>query len=208
MEPKIVIGGPDCLGFDLNGRLAMNLTDVSRVTTAKVSSPKEYAEHLAEAKNPLYIVGPGVLMGTIKGKPAVDWCVEIAKAGDLPVCATGDTAGPLTERGLKPNLSCGILEISGIYLTDPNWKGVNGKGQHDWVLFHGIPCYFAERALTTLLRYAPWLKTYTICHRFHHNADFTWHRQNKAGFERYVEWTIKEFEKIGGDINANKWGRN
>lgn len=195
-EPKIVIGGPDCLGRHLNGKLAMNLTNVSRVTTCEIVTPKVYAEHLGRAKNPLFIIGPGLMIDHAKGKLPIDWAVDVAKAGDMAVCATADTAGPLIERGLKPDLSCGILEITGLYLVDAEWRGVNGKGQHDWVLFNGIPCFFAERALTTLLRYAPWLKTYTICPRTHHNADYTWPKQNKPGYTRYKHDLIDEFQKI------------
>gem|GEM_PF-192754 len=195
-EPKIVIGGSDCLGRNLNGRLSMNLTNISRVGTCKVVTPKVYAERMAKAKNPLFIIGPGLLIDYAEGKLPIDWAVDIAKAGNLPVCATADTAGPLIERGLKPDLSCGILEITGIYLVDPEWKGVNGKGQHDFVLFNGIPCFFAERALTTLLRYAPWLKTHTVCPRMHHNADYTWPKQNKAGYTRYKQELIDEFKKV------------
>ncbi|NKQ39402.1 MAG: hypothetical protein HF967_08085 [Methanosarcinales archaeon] len=210
LKPKITIGGSgkgtETRGFHLNGELAMNLTNVSRIACAKISSPKEYAEHLKKAKNPLFIIGPWLLTGGVKGSGhlPIDTAADIAKAGNFAVCATGDTAGPLKERGLKVHMSCGILEICGVYLTDASWKGVNGKGQHDYVLFNGIPCFFAERALNTLLLYAPWLKTYTICHRFHHSADYTWPRQNKKGYANYKKEVIELYAKAVAEKEAEK----
>ncbi|MEN4007022.1 MAG: carbon monoxide dehydrogenase beta subunit family protein [Methanobacteriaceae archaeon] len=210
LKPKITIGGAgkgtETKGFDLYGELAMNLTDINRGACAEISSPEEFAEHFKKAKNPLFIVGPWLLTSGVKGSghTPIDTAAEIAKAGKFAVCATGDTAGPLKERGVKVDMECGILEITGLYLTDASWKGVNGKGQHDFVLFNGVPCYFAERALNTLLLYAPWLKTYTICHRFHHSADYTWPRMNAEAYGEYKKKVIELLKKAVEEKEAEK----
>jgi len=209
VKPKITIGGAGIntktKGFDLHGKLAMNLTNIVRPKCAKLSSPEEFIEHFKKAKNPLFIVGPGLLTSGVKGgRLPIDDAADIAKAGNFPVCATGDTAKFLEERGVKVDMDCGILEICGLYLTDASWKGVNGKGQHDFILFNGIPCFFAERALNTLRQYAPWLKTHTVCHRFHHSADYTWPRQNKTAYGKYKANFIELLKKAREEKEAEK----
>lgn len=133
-------------------------------------TPMLAAKTIKEAKRPLLVLGPLLLELEFDGKPAIDYAIEIAKAADLPVVATGHVAKGLWERGFKPDACMPIVNIID-RLRDPEWKGIRGEGQHDVVVFFGISSTIASQGLSTLKHFAPHLKTITLCPIYYPTAD-------------------------------------
>jgi len=136
-----------------------------------IADPVEGAAIIDRAKNPLYIFGPEVIATPVGDRLLIDYALQIAKARDIPICATAHVKRKMTELGVKPDNTYDIIEIVH-FLKNKEWSGVRGKGYHDLVLFTGVRCDLAERGLATLKHFAPHLKTYAICRRSHPNADF------------------------------------
>ncbi|MBS3942984.1 MAG: CO dehydrogenase/acetyl-CoA synthase complex subunit epsilon [Dethiobacter sp.] len=136
-----------------------------------IADPAEGAAIIDRAKNPLYIFGPEVIATPVGDKLLIDYALKIAKARDIPICATAHVKKKMLEQGVVPDSTYDIIEIIH-FLKDKEWSGVRGKGYHDLVLFTGVRCDLAERGLATLKHFAPHLKTYAICRRSHPNADF------------------------------------
>ena len=55
-------------------------------------------------------------------------------------------------------------------LSDPNWKGLDGKGQYDVVVYTGMTIYLELQMLNRLKHYAPWMKTISLERYFIPNA--------------------------------------
>lgn len=136
-----------------------------------IADPAEGAAIIDKAKNPLYVLGEEVIATPVGDKLLIDFALEIAKARDIPICATAHVKKKMLELGVKPDSVYDIIEIVH-FLKDKEWSGVRGKGYHDLVLFTGVRCDLAERGLSTLKHFAPHLKTFAICRRSHPNADF------------------------------------
>lgn len=139
---------------------------------AEMKDPKALAKVIKKAQRPLLVVGPKALSIKIGEKLFVEYLVEIAKAGNIPVCATAHTKGKLEELGLVPDSTYDIMEIIN-HLKDPEWKGVKGEGNHDLVLFGGFRTDLGNQGLSTLKHFAPHLRTMTLCKFYYPNATFS-----------------------------------
>lgn len=137
-----------------------------------IEDGKEVAEYIKKAKNPLMVIGPLCLSLNLGDKCLIEYGVDIIKAAKLPVCATANTKKKLLELGVTPQSTYDIVEIIN-HLKDPDWKGVEGKGNHDLVVFLGIRADLANQGLSTLKHFAPHLKTLTICKFLHPHASYS-----------------------------------
>jgi len=150
-----------------------------------IEDPAEYAHFVKRAARPLLVVGTWAVTKTLMGKPIVEYAVEIAKALDIPICATAHTKKKLLELGVEPASSYDIIEILN-HLKNPEWKGVKKEGNHDLVMFIGFRTDLGEQGLSTLKHYAPHLKTMTLCKYYYPNASYS-----LPNFRKDEQW--KEF---------------
>jgi acetyl-CoA decarbonylase/synthase complex subunit epsilon len=132
----------------------------------------EYADLIRKAKRPLLVIGPLLLESTPDGKLLLEYALDLAKAGNIPICATAQTKGKMTELGVKPDSVYDTVEIINA-LKDPDWLGVRKEGNHDLVLFFGIRSDFGEQGLSVLKHFAPHLKTMTMCKHYFPNANYS-----------------------------------
>lgn len=156
------------------------LTGVKGATEVKDADP--LAKVIKKAARPLLIIGPQALKVTIDGKPFIEYLVEIARAGNIPICATAHTKKRLLELGVVPESTYDLIEVIN-HLKDPQWKGVKGEGCHDLVLFGGIRTDLGNQGLSTLKHFAPHLKTVTLCKYYYPNANFS-----LPNFRKDEEW--------------------
>jgi len=137
-----------------------------------IEDPAEYAHLIKMANRPLMVIGPRLLNTTLGERPLIEYAIDIAKALDIPICATAHTKKELVEHGVEPASTFDIIEIIN-HLKDPEWKGVKGEGNHDLVMFFGIRTDLGEQGLSTLKHFAPHLKTMTLCKYYFPNASYS-----------------------------------
>ena len=145
-----------------------------------LATPETAKLMLQKAKRPLLVVGP---YG--KNEPLMSHVKDIAQTWDLPIVTTSNAFKSFYENGIH-TVPYGIVEITNL-LKDPDWKGINGEGQHDLVVFVGCIYYIASQGLSTLKHFAPHLKTLTICKFFHSNADASFPNMNDKEWNSYLE---------------------
>ena len=132
----------------------------------------EYADLIRKAKRPLLVIGPLLLESTSDDKLLLEYAIDIAKAGNIPVCATAQTKGKLLELGVQPESVYDTVEIVNA-LKDPDWQGVKKEGNHDLVMFCGIRSDLGSQGLSTLKHFAPHLKTMTLCKHYFPHANYS-----------------------------------
>jgi len=147
---------------------------------ALLVTPETAEMMLKKAKKPLMIIGP-----LVKDSPVLALAAQIAEKWNIPIVSTGDAFKALNEANIESR-SYGVVEIVNL-LKDPEWKGINGEGQHDLVLFIGVIYYIASQGLSTLKHFAPHLKTLTLCKFFHSNADASFPNMNDEEWIKYLE---------------------
>jgi acetyl-CoA decarbonylase/synthase complex subunit epsilon len=146
---------------------AWNLADVAGPKQARVTKPEIIAALVKKAKRPLLVVGAEILNDGV-----IDRVIEIGKKG-IPIAATAHTIKTFLEKGFKPASSdLGVHEVTNL-LKDPEWKGFDGKGNYDMVIFLGINYYLASRMLSTLKHFAPHLRAYSLDRYYHVNAEMS-----------------------------------
>ncbi|MGL6297697.1 MAG: CO dehydrogenase/acetyl-CoA synthase complex subunit epsilon [Methanobacteriaceae archaeon] len=155
-------------------------TVIAGPTQALLATPETATLMLKKAKRPLFVIGPYA-----KEEPLLTNTIEIAKKWDLPIVTTADAFKAFHEKEVDTT-AYGIVEITNL-LKDPDWKGVNGEGQHDLVMFIGCIYYVASQGLSTLKHFAPHLKTLTICKFFHSNADASFPNMKDDEWQVYLD---------------------
>src|SRR4030042_2164063 len=156
--------------------MSLPLHKVNTLTGIKsakeIDNAEEYAAIIKKAKNPLLVLGPKLTGKSLGDKLLLDYALEIAKAANIPICATANIKKGMVEKGVKPDSEYDAVEIVN-HLKNPDWKGVKGQGNHDLVLFFGIRTDLGNQALSVLKHFAPHLKTMTLCNYVFPNANYS-----------------------------------
>ncbi|RLB07419.1 MAG: CO dehydrogenase/acetyl-CoA synthase complex subunit epsilon [Deltaproteobacteria bacterium] len=138
-----------------------------------LEDPGQFTKQIAKAKRPLLVLGPRLLEWSLDGKIVLEYALDIAKAANIPICATSHLKGKLTELGVTPDSVYDVVEIVNA-LKDPDWKGVKGEGNHDLVIFFGIRSDLQNQCLSVLKHFAfGHLKTMTLDKYYFPHADFS-----------------------------------
>ena len=77
---------------------------------------------------------------------------------------------------------------------DPNWRGIDGNGNHDTVIFFGILYYYASQMLSCLKNFAlnPLIRTISIDKYYHPNARFTFPNiESDEEYKKIIEKVVK-----------------
>ena len=150
----------------------------------------EYAALIKQAQRPLLVLGPKLLEESLGGRLLLEWALEIAKAANLPICATAHVKGKLVPLGVKPESELDAVEIVNS-LKDAKWQGVKKQGNHDLVIFFGFRTDFGNQSLSVLKHFAPHLKTMTLCKYVFPNADYALPNLRKdEDWQRFLEELI------------------
>jgi anaerobic carbon-monoxide dehydrogenase, CODH/ACS complex subunit epsilon len=162
-----------------------------------IEDAAEYAELIKKAKRPLLVVGPLLLQSLPDGKLLLEYALDMAKAGGIPICATAQTRGKMVELGVQPDCVYDTVEIVNA-LQDPDWHGVKKEGNHDLVMFLGIRSDLGSQGLSTLKHFAPHLKTMTLCKYYFPHASYSLPNFKKdAKWQEFLESLIANLKKGG-----------
>jgi acetyl-CoA decarbonylase/synthase complex subunit epsilon len=160
-----------------------------------IEDPEEYANLVKKAKRPLLVVGPLLLASTANGKILMQYALDIAKACNIPICATAQTKGKIVELGIQPDFVYDTVEIVNA-LKDSEWRGVRKEGNHDLVIFFGIRSDLGNQGLSTLKHFAPHLKTMTLCKHYFPHANYSLPNFKKdAKWQEFLESLIADLKK-------------
>jgi len=157
-------------------------------TARLIENPAEIARLIKKAQRPLFVIGRRILEWELDGKLVAEYAVEIAKEGNLPVCATAHTKKKLMELGITPDSTYDIIEIIN-HLKNKDWGGVKKEGNHDLVVFIAVRADLANQGLSTLKHFAPHLKTMTLSPFYYPNASYSMPnlKDNKKKWKGYYE---------------------
>jgi len=149
--------------------------------TAEVGGPKkasvitkpEVADAMIKrAKRPVLIIGHLAAEIDLDDKKMIDYLLDLAKKGNIPIIATAHTNQYLVKRGYH---KAGVLPAveTGHRLCDPAWKGIDGREPYDLAIFAGLPYYMEWTILSGLKNFAPGLKTITLDNTYQPNASWS-----------------------------------
>ncbi|MFX1295959.1 MAG: CO dehydrogenase/acetyl-CoA synthase complex subunit epsilon [Promethearchaeota archaeon] len=141
---------------------------VNPKTGVAMKDPVQLAKIIKKAKRPLIVVG--ALADQIEvygGKTLLDLLIELGKK--IPIVATANISKAFFDKGFEPTAIMTVVNITN-RLSDHDWKGLDGKGQYDVVVYTGMTIYLELQMLSCLKHYANWMKTISLNRYFVPNA--------------------------------------
>ena len=149
--------------------------------TAEIPGPKKASliikpdiadAMIRRARRPVIIVGHGILEYEVEGRKLIDYIIELAQKGKIPVVVTASTNREFTDRGFAPAAIMPAVDIAN-RLKDHDWKGLDGKDNYDLAIFVGLPYSMEWTILSGLKHFAPGLKTMTLDCVYQQNASWS-----------------------------------
>ena len=137
-----------------------------------MSKPEIAAAIIKKASRPLLIVGSYATERWMESKQLIDYIIDLANASNVPVVATAHMVGEFLKRGYQPAGFMSAMDI-GNRVVDHEWKGLDGKGPYDLVMFVGLPFYMEELILSGLMHFSPDQKTMTLDNLYHPHASWS-----------------------------------
>jgi acetyl-CoA decarbonylase/synthase complex subunit epsilon len=134
-----------------------------------MKEPVQLVKIIKNATRPIIVVG-GLAdkIDVHDGKKLLDLLIELGK--NIPVVATSNISKAFIDKGFHPATIMTAVNITN-RLSDPNWKGLDGKGQYDLVIYTGMTIYLELQMLSRLKHYAKWIKSISLERYFIPNAD-------------------------------------
>jgi acetyl-CoA decarbonylase/synthase complex subunit epsilon len=153
---------------------------------ARAVMPAVPGKMLARAKRPLLIVG-----SEVHDRDVLARAIAIGKTG-VQIAAVGNSYTSLGDKGLDAHYV--NMHALASYLCDPDWKGLDGKGNYDLVVFFGITYYYVSQAISALKNFSN-IKVISIDKYYHPNADMSFGNLKDDIFIAALDEVIKELPK-------------
>lgn len=160
-----------------------------------ITKPEVAAAMITRSKRPILVVGHKAAETEMGDKKLIDYIIDLAKSGGIPVVATAHMVSEFLKRGYKPASWMPAVDIAN-RLSDPEWGGLDGKGQYDLVMFVGLPYYMEWTILSGLKHFAPNLKTITLDRVYHPNASWSFPLTSSKEWTESLKVIIN---KVGGE---------
>ncbi len=160
-----------------------------------ITKPEIVAAMIKKAKRPILVVGHKAAEIDLGDKKLIDYMIDLAKSGNIPVVATAHVISDFLKRGYRPAGFMPAVDI-GNRLVDIEWKGLDGGGAYDLALFVGLPYYMEWTILNGLKHFAQNLKTITLDKVYHPNASWSF---PKTSAKEWMESLTVIIQKVGGE---------
>ena len=132
--------------------------------SAKPVQPLVAAKLISKAKRPLLVVGADVIESDVLSK-----AITMGKKG-IQIAATGHSMQGFKGQGV--NAKYINIHFLAHYLGDKNWKGLDGQGSYDLVIFLSHKKYYLDQVLSGLKNFTD-IKTLAIDKHYFQNADMS-----------------------------------
>jgi len=136
-----------------------------------VPNPDVAANLISRAKRPLLVIGSKSTAVKTNDGDLVDTAIRAMRNEKITVVATGHLVGEFRRRGANKAYSMGIF-VLGKHLSDPDWRGFDGLGSYDAVVFAGFP-YYMEWLVESGLKNFSSLRTISLERSYQPNAEWS-----------------------------------
>lgn len=154
--------------------------------------PEVVVAIVKKAKRPILVVGhDAVKEGFSKSKP-IDYVINIAKAGKIPIVVTSHIVKEFLDRGFQPTACMPAVDIAN-RLKDSDWRGLDGKGRYDLLLIIGLPYYMEWLILNGLKHFANDLTTISLDRFYQPNATWSFPNTSLEKWEKNLKIIVNNF---------------
>lgn len=124
----------------------------------------------------------------------VDYAIELSKAGNMDVIATGGAIKAFVERGFDRAKTMGAMELA-YRLQHPDWVGPFGKGPYDMILIYGQPYYMQWTLLSAVMNFGTHITAIAIGRYFQPHAKWSFPNMKEKQYHVVLNEIV---ELLGG----------
>ncbi len=152
------------------------------------------ASMIGKAKRPLLVIGSESVEMKTRDGDMIDSAIRAMKNKNLSVVATAHMVGEFRKRGFNRANSMSLF-VLGKYLSDPVWKGFDGNGQYDLVVFAGFPYYMEWLLESGLKNFAMNVRTVSLDRTYQPNAQWSLGWMPEPDWQNSIETIISRLEE-------------
>lgn len=145
------------------------------------------ARIIKKSKRPLLVVGASIS----KNVELIDKLVRISNTG-APIAATSTSSKYFADKK-KEVFSIGLVDIVNL-LKDAEWKGLDGRGNYDLVIFIGIEYWLLSQMASTLKNFSE-IATLNLSRYYQPNAAFSFPNITEDLCAEYLDEICEKLEK-------------
>jgi len=155
-----------------------------------IPKPEVLVSLIKKANHPILIVGHEAAEASNNGK-LIDYIVRIAKAGKIPVVASGPSF-----KEIKKSINVSLMPVVEIAnrIVDSSWNGIDGLGSHDLALFIAIP-YYVEWLILSGIKHFSNVKTVSLDRFYQPHATWSFPNLNFKDWIKSLDAIIKGLEE-------------
>lgn len=132
------------------------------------AKPEVVITLIQRAERPVLFIEHKIINDEV-GEEPINLIISIAKATQIPIVATPNMRSEIIKRGIHSAAWMSLSDFTN-RLTDPNWKGLHGKGSYDLVLLIGLPYSSGWLILSSLKHFSSDLTTANLDRFYQPNA--------------------------------------
>jgi len=132
------------------------------------AKPEVVVTTIQRSKRPLLVVGHDIINNEV-GEEAINLIIRIANESNVPVVATAHVRSEFVKKGFNPAAWMSLVDFAN-RLQDKEWKGLDGAGNYDLVLFVGIPYPMGWLIFSSLKHFSSDLTTASLDGFYQPNA--------------------------------------
>ncbi|OYT30144.1 MAG: CO dehydrogenase/acetyl-CoA synthase complex subunit epsilon [Thermofilum sp. ex4484_82] len=150
-----------------------------------ISDSKKLALLIKRAKKTLIVVGYRSLKLAQDKIDMTSYVIDLASKLNAHIAVTNTLIKEFSKKGYENTYLIPAMELAD-RLRDPEWKGFDGKGNYDMVVFIGFPYYYEWLILNGLKHFAyKHLKTVSLDPYYQPNATFS---LPNLSLEKWIEF--------------------
>ena len=146
--------------------------------------PDTASRIIKKAKKPVIVIGSAI--NDVDG--VLDRVIKLKKKG-IGLVATGHSIKFLLEKGSDAP-HAGVVEVTSL-LTDPEWKGIDGKGAPDFVMVLGVNLDLTNQTFSTLKNFTD-IESMCIDRYFMINATYSFPNVTEDIWLEYLDELIEK----------------
>lgn len=159
-----------------------------------VPKPEVVAAMVKRSRRPLLVVGSEAKKTQTKDGDLIDTATRLHRKGKVTIVATGHLISEFRNRKVEGVNSMPLMNL-GDRLKDPDWRGFDGGGQYDLVLFAGLRYYLEWLVLNGLKHFATGLTTISLDASYQPNASWSLGNMSEEEWKEALDKIVSMVEE-------------
>lgn len=155
---------------------------------------KVAATLISRGKRLLLVIGSESIKTKTNDGDIVDTAIKAMKNPKVTVVATGHLIGEFRKRGAINAHSISIF-VLGDRLRDTDWKGFDGKGNYDTIIFVGFLYYLEWLVESGLKSFAQGLRTISLDRSYQPNSQWSLGWMSEPDWRETLDTIVSKLEE-------------